>query len=139
MPSDASRTAVITGASRGIGKAIGQRLTTEGWRIINLDIIPPDQSDDENPPWIETDLADPASIAAAFEIVAKDGPVTGLVNNAGIALVDKLEDSTVEDFDKTMAINMRAPMLCAQAVMDDMKQAGFGRIVNNNFNSCGGL
>ena len=130
MPSSAPRTAVVTGASRGIGKAIGQRLTTEGWQIINLDIIPPDSSDGETAKWIETDLADPASIATAFEIVAKDGPVTGLVNNAGIALVDKLEDSTVEDFDKTMAVNMRAPMLCAQAVMDDMKEAGFGRIVN---------
>ncbi len=122
-----TRTAVVTGASRGIGKAISVRLTEDGWRTINLDISPPADGNDN---WIETDLSDPASITDAFEKAREHGPITGLVNNAAIALVDTLEESSIEDFDKTMAINMRAPMLCAQAVLDDMKEARFGRILN---------
>ncbi len=127
-----ARTAVVTGASRGIGNAIARRLMAEGWRVINLDRAAPDDDDADGsePAWIETDLADPASIAAAFDIIQRDTRVTGLVNNAGVALVDVLEDSSVEDFDLTMAVNMRAPMLCAQAVFEDMKAEGFGRIVN---------
>ena len=125
-----NRNAVVTGASNGIGKAIASRLTEDGWRVINLDRAEP--SGDDPFEWIETDLSDPDAIAAAFEEIRERelGPVTGLVNNAGVARAAILEDSTVEDFDLTMAINMRAPMLCAQAVLDDMKAENFGRIVN---------
>ena len=126
-----SRTVVVTGASRGIGRAIAERLGGEGWQVVNLDRDPAEDADG-SVQWIETNLADPDSIQAAFEKIAEQnlGPITGLVNNAGIALADLLEDSTVEDFDLTMAVNMRAPMLCTQAVLDDMKTEGFGRIVN---------
>ena len=125
-----NRNAVVTGASNGIGKAIASRLTEDGWRVINLDRAEP--SGDDPFEWIETDLSEPDAIAAAFEEIRERelGPVTGLVNNAGVARAAILEESTVEDFDLTMAINMRAPMLCAQAVLDDMKAENFGRIVN---------
>lgn len=125
-----SRNAVVTGASRGIGQAISRRLTEEGWRCFNLDIIEPESPVDGDPEWIECDLTEPDAIAAAFAAVRQTGPVTGLANNAGVALVDRLEDSSIEDFDKTMAINLRAPMLCAQAAMEDMKAENYGRIVN---------
>lgn len=126
-----TRTAIVTGASRGIGHAISKRLMAEGWAVINLDREPPAEDDVNVSGWIETDLADPASIAAAFDIIHEDDiRITGLVNNAGVALAAVLEDTTVDDFDLTMAINMRAPMLCTQAVIDDMKAEGFGRIVN---------
>lgn len=125
-----NRNAVVTGASNGIGKAIASRLTEDGWRVINLDRAEP--SGDDPFEWIETDLSEPDAIAAAFEEIRERelGPVTGLVNNAGVARAAILEESTVEDFNLTMAINMRAPMLCAQAVLDDMKAENFGRIVN---------
>jgi len=122
-----SRTAVVTGASRGIGRAIARRLTDEDWTVFNLDIRTPEAPVAE---WIETDLREPEAIVAAFDTVRERGPITGLVNNAGIALVDVLEESTVEDFDHSMAVNMRAPMLCVQSALPDMKEAGFGRIVN---------
>lgn len=125
-----SRTAVVTGASQGIGLGIATRLKNEGWRVINMDIAGPDDPDAAPAKWIETDMADPASIAAAFEIAATEGPITGLVNNAGIAIAGTLEETDIEDFDLTVEINLRAPMLCAQAVLDDMKAEGFGRIVN---------
>ena len=124
-----SNIAVVTGASHGIGEAIAERLTEDGWQVFNLDISPPGNS--KNPStWIETDLTSPAAIATAFEIVTAAGPVLGLVNNAGLGIMTELEETTVEDFDLTVDVNMKAPMLCAQAALSAMKQAEFGRIVN---------
>jgi NAD(P)-dependent dehydrogenase (short-subunit alcohol dehydrogenase family) len=122
------RRAVVTGGSRGIGAAIARRLIDDGWRVFNLDVASP--SLETGAAWIEADLADAASIAAAFALILADGPVTGLVNNAGIPGNEALEDTTLAAFDRTVAINMRAPMICAQAVLDGMKAQRFGRIVN---------
>ncbi|MBT5048129.1 MAG: SDR family oxidoreductase [Rhodospirillaceae bacterium] len=123
-----NRTAVVTGASRGIGAAIAARLITEGWRVHNLDIIQP--VSETGVPWIETDLTEEDSILRAFADILADGPVTGLVNNAGIPNNETLQQTTTDQFDRTVAINMRAPMICAQAVVEGMKSAKFGRIVN---------
>jgi NAD(P)-dependent dehydrogenase (short-subunit alcohol dehydrogenase family) len=120
--------AVVTGASRGIGAAIAKRLLDDGWQVYNLDIAAPTVKSGAT--WIETDLADEASISDAFAKILADGPVTGLVNNAGIPGNEALQDTTLASFDRIIAINMRAPMICAQAVLDGMKAQGFGRIVN---------
>jgi NAD(P)-dependent dehydrogenase (short-subunit alcohol dehydrogenase family) len=122
------RRAVVTGGSRGIGAAIARRLLDDGWRVFNLDIAAPAGTADGE--WIETDLADEASIANAFAEILAGGPVTGLVNNAGIPGNEALEDTSVAAFDRTVAVNMRAPMICARAVLDGMKDQRFGRIVN---------
>lgn len=127
MP-DPARTAVVTGASRGIGAAIAHGLSAGGWQVYNFDVIAPAAETDAA--WIETDLADEAAIRSAFARVLADGPVTGLVNNAGVPGDELLEDTTPAAFDRTVAVNLRAPMLCAQAVLPGMKDAGFGRIVN---------
>ena len=124
-----SNIAVVTGASQGIGEAIAGRLTEDGWRVFNLDRSAPGNTDNPSS-WIETDLANPTAIATAFEIVAAEGPVLGLVNNAGLGIMTDLEETTIEDFDLTVDVNMKAPMLCAQAAFPGMKEAGFGRIIN---------
>ena len=124
-----SNIAVVTGASQGIGEAIAGRLTEDGWRVFNLDRSAPDNTDNPST-WIETDLANPAAIATAFEIVAAEGPILGLVNNAGLGIMTELEETTIEDFDLTVDVNMKAPMLCTQAALPGMKEAGFGRIIN---------
>ena len=123
------KTTVVTGASQGIGEGIASRLVEDGWRVFNLDRSKP--TNEANPStWIETDLTDPASIASSFEIIRTEGPIIGLVNNAGIGIMTELEETTIEEFDLTVDVNMKAPMLCAQAALADMKEAGFGRIVN---------
>lgn len=124
------RTAIVTGASRGIGRAIAARLLQDGWSVVNLDIAPPASGSDLGDRWVEADLGDPNATRAALEGVLREGPVTGLVNNAAIGSMSALEETSLEEFDASVAVNMRAPMLCAQAVLPGMRAAGFGRIVN---------
>jgi len=124
------RTAIVTGASRGIGRAIAARLLADGWGVVNMDLAPPAADPDLGDRWVETDLSDADATMAALETVLRDGPVTGLVNNAAIGRMSALEETSVTEFDESVAVNMRAPMLCAQAVLPAMKAEGFGRIVN---------
>ena len=120
--------AIVTGASQGIGKAIGSRLKEDGWDVINLDLKAP--AEDAEFPWVEADLADASELEDALSEILSEGPVTGLVNNAGVGVSSLLEDTSDADFDRQVAINMRAPMICARAVTPGMREASFGRIVN---------
>jgi len=124
------RTALVTGASRGIGRAIAARMLSDGWNVLNLDREPPEDDRDLGDQWLEVDLGDVAATKQALHEVLSNGPVSALVNNAAIGLMSSLEETEVEDFDRSVAINMRAPMVCAQAVMPGMREQGFGRIVN---------
>jgi NAD(P)-dependent dehydrogenase (short-subunit alcohol dehydrogenase family) len=124
------QTALVTGASRGIGRAIAARLLADGWAVINLDNAPPEVEPDLGDCWVEVDLDSVEATQNALRDVLLDGPVSALVNNAAIGRMSALDDTSVEDFDQSVAVNMRAPMLCAQAVIPGMKARGFGRIVN---------
>ena len=124
------RTALVTGASRGIGRAIAARLIADGWGVVNLDIAAPEAEPDLGDRWVAADLNDVEGTRKALAEVLEDGPASALVNNAAIGRMSALEDTSVEDFDASVAVNMRAPMLCAQALIPGMKEQGFGRIVN---------
>ncbi len=124
------QTALVTGASRGIGRAIAARLLADGWAVINFDNVPPDVEPDLGDRWVEVDLDSVEATKNALRDVFLDSSVSALVNNAAIGRMSALDDTSVEDFDESVAVNMRAPMLCAQAVIPGMKARGFGRIVN---------
>ncbi len=119
----------MTGASRGIGHAIAARLVADGWSVENLDREAPAE-DQAGVRWRELDLADAGAIDATLETLLAEGPVTGLVNNAAIALDLPLESSSAADFDHAVAIDLRAPMQLAAGVAPAMRASGFGRIVN---------
>ncbi len=121
-------TILITGASRGIGRATSDRLARGGHRVIGLARNAPG---DEFPGEFHTvDLADRAATAAMLEEIAAAHEITGLVNNVGINRVQPLGEVDLDAFDEIIDINLRTAIQCAQAVVAGMKTRGYGRIVN---------
>jgi 3-oxoacyl-[acyl-carrier protein] reductase len=119
---------LVTGVSRGIGRAIAEEMTALGHHVVGISRSQPDA-------WfkgtfVPVDLADPQATADALRRVTAEHRVLRLVNNAGIARMAKAETLTPQDVDEVMSINFRAVLQCAQAVLPGMRAAKFGRIVN---------
>jgi NAD(P)-dependent dehydrogenase (short-subunit alcohol dehydrogenase family) len=133
-----SRVAVVTGGASGIGLGIAQRFVAEGRRVAILDNngAAADSAARElragggEARAVEVDVADRASVHAAFERVrAELGPVEILVTSAGIESFDSLLDITPETWDRILAVNLTGTFTCVQAAVADMLAAGWGRIV----------
>lgn len=120
--------ALVTGASRGIGAAIVEKLASRGIACVNLDRQPPNDAGKAR--YIEVDLSDSGATQQALASVVHEVDVLWLVNNAGIVAPALLEDTRLKDFDMVASVNLRAAIQCAQAVLPAMKAAGRGRIVN---------
>ena len=120
---------LITGASQGIGRAIAIRATHDGYRVINLDKKAP-KSLLEGETYHPIDLMDPKAIEELIPSISTEEPIVRLVNNAGFIRPGALENTTLDDFEAVMALNLRAPMLLAQQLLPQMRQAKFGRIVS---------
>lgn len=120
-----SRRALVTGSARGIGLAIAADLASSGHRVTGVDILPQRPGPCEE--VLEADLADAAVPA---RIVDALGPFDVLVNNAGLFIHQPIESVSVEDFDRQIAVNLRATFLLCQSAAPQMQAAGWGRIVN---------
>jgi NAD(P)-dependent dehydrogenase (short-subunit alcohol dehydrogenase family) len=133
------RVAIITGAGRGIGRAIAQKLVDSGAHVIACDI---DLSNAEQTAQIlnahrQTSIAcrvDVTDIDSLKNMIVKAeeefGHVDILVNNAGIMFRTRIQDISGEEWEKTLRVNLTGPFLCTQAVLPGMKERKFGRIVN---------
>jgi NAD(P)-dependent dehydrogenase (short-subunit alcohol dehydrogenase family) len=119
------RTALVTGTAQGIGRAIAEALASDGHRVIGIDVR--DQDAGSMARTIRADLAEPAAIDAIADEV-QDADI--LVNNAAILVEKPIEDMTIVEFDRTIAVNLRAPFLLSRAIGAGMKERGWGRIVN---------
>jgi 3-oxoacyl-[acyl-carrier protein] reductase len=129
--------ALITGGSRGIGAAIVKRLAHEGAHVAPTYVSKPDQANETvqaaqafgvQALAIQADSADAKAVRAAVECtVAEFGGLDLLVNNAGIGVMAPLDDYRLEDFDRTVVVNVRAVFVATQAAVKHM-QAG-GRII----------
>lgn len=133
-----NKTAVITGASKGIGKSIAELFVRQGADVHILDI---DREagketvmDIKNPKgtafFHEVDVTKQEEVKAIFEnICQRKKQLDILVNNAGIAHVGKLDQTTEEDFDRIYSVNVKGVYNCALAAVGKMKQKG-GVILN---------
>jgi NAD(P)-dependent dehydrogenase (short-subunit alcohol dehydrogenase family) len=138
----AERTAVLTGAAsaRGIGRATADRLASEGWSIAILDINAEDakaaaaeigSSQAVKAIGVGADVSDEASVDRAItEIEQALPPIVGLVNLAGISSPTPFMETTVAEWDKVFAINMRGTFLVSQRVLRGMIGRELGRIVS---------
>ncbi len=119
------RTALVTGSARGMGAAICRALRRGGFRVVGVDVI--EHEHDDLDAVLQADLSEPSACRRVVEMAA---PVDVLVNNAAVFFPKPIPEFTVEDFDYTIAVNLRANFLLCQGVVEGMKSAGWGRIVN---------
>ena len=140
-PVEPGRSVVITGASRGLGRATAAHLHRAGWTVLaamrNPDRgLPGLRADTGAGPGdrrlipIRLDLDDDASVlAAAREIVEHVGAPEGLVHNAGVAAVGALEEMPLSVWEQVFSTNLFGPVRLTKALLPSMRAAGRGRIV----------
>jgi NAD(P)-dependent dehydrogenase (short-subunit alcohol dehydrogenase family) len=129
--------AVVTGGSRGIGRAVCLRLAGEGARVAILDVTPADETmraihELGGKAWHDpTDIADPAAIERAFDRLGREwGVPRALANVAGVFEDVPFLDTTERTWDRTMDVNAKGMFFCCQSAARRMRGAGGGRIVN---------
>jgi len=121
------RVAVVTGGARGIGQRIAEVLAANGARVAALDLQAPE---DDGILGIECDVSDEAAVNDAFaEIERTLGTTSILVLNAGILPVVPFEQTSLELWERTLAINLTGAFLAARRALPGMREQGYGRIV----------
>jgi 3-oxoacyl-[acyl-carrier protein] reductase len=120
----AQRTALVTGSAQGIGHAIAVALADAGHAVIGVDIRAHEL------PRGRTLVADLSDSAAIDRLLVDAGDVDILVNNAAILIERSIDAVTLDDFDRQVAVNLRAPFLLSRGFGTGMRSRGWGRIVN---------
>ena len=136
----AKRVALVTGGSRGIGKAIAISLADAGAAVaVNYleqaaaaeAVAEAIRATGGRAMAVGADVSRSDAVARMTAAVERDlGPVDILVNNAGTGSVRTLDELTEDDFDRTIAVNLKSVFLCTQAVIPGMRARRWGRIVN---------
>lgn len=139
-PDLTNRVALVTGGSRGIGRAIAIALAEAGaavavnYRRADAEadaVVATIRQAGGRAIAIAADVSDSTAVTALIEETATQlGPVDVLVNNAGIAIIRGLDDLTEAEFDETIAVNLKSAFLCTRAVLPHMQAQRWGRIVN---------
>ena len=129
------RVAVVTGASRGLGRVFAQALASAGAKVAGLarasEALDAFGAQHRDALTLACDVRNPADVGRAFAAVAEQlGPPDILVNNAALCLLHRVEEMTDADAEREVATNLLGPLWCARAAIPHMKAAGRGDIVN---------
>lgn len=120
------KTAVVTGGASGIGRAVAERLRSDGFRVAVLDLVPTDDGS-----GYAADVTDRAQVDTAIARIREAfGPILVLVNAAGVEGFQKFSSMSFEEWSRVIDVNLNGVFHTVQAVLPDMVEAGWGRIVN---------
>jgi len=121
-------TAIVTGGSAGIGRAIVEQLLKKNSEVVSLDLQPPALKH-ERLKHVDVDLTDAAATQGVAESLAKAHRVTTLIHNAGTIRPALLPDVKLEDLEALVQLHLGAALILLQAALPAMKSAGYGRVV----------
>jgi NAD(P)-dependent dehydrogenase (short-subunit alcohol dehydrogenase family) len=133
------RVAVVTGGGRGMGRAVSKRLAADGARVVVAELVPEHGEEVARDivaaggaaVAVPTDVSHLGAIEHLFnETARRFGGCDILVNNAGIGVARRTLDYTEADWDRQMAVNVKAVFFCSQAAVRQMVPKGKGKIVN---------
>jgi 2-hydroxycyclohexanecarboxyl-CoA dehydrogenase len=120
------KTAVVTGGASGIGRAVAERLRSDGFRVAVIDLTPTDDGFGH-----VADVTDRAQVDAAVSAIREAlGPILVLVNAAGVEGFKKFSNMSFQEWSKVIDVNLNGVFHTIQAVLPDMVEEGWGRIVN---------
>jgi NAD(P)-dependent dehydrogenase (short-subunit alcohol dehydrogenase family) len=133
-----NKVAVITGMSTGIGRASALLFAQEGARIVGADVNQEDGQEviDEirhaggEGMFVRADVSEANDVRKLVEKALSYGKIQVLFNNAGIEVVKKLKDTTEEEWDRAIKVNLKSVYLCCRQVIPEMQKAGGGSIIN---------
>lgn len=126
------KTAIVTGGTRGIGRAIAERFALEGARVVVA------ARDEPDPPLNHANIiSHPADVSKVSDVAAlvdftigRFGRLDILVNNAGVEIEKGIEDTSEEEWDWLMSINLKGVFLCCKSAIPPMRRQGGGAIIN---------
>ncbi len=125
------KTALVTGASRGIGRAIAMKLSEMSYHLVltgrDEEALAETQSACRLAQTVVADLSIPADVEKLFAGVER---LDLLVNNAGLGIFKSIEETSLDDWINVQQVNVDGAFLCMQAAMNIMKEQGGGRIIN---------
>ena len=124
------KTAIVTGAARGIGAAIAERFAAEGAKVASFDLNSPLPKEDGLS--LEVDVADENSVQAGIaDVIAAFGQIDILVNNAAAdGIRGPVTEMSLADWNRALAVNLTGAFLLCRAVIPHMAKAGGGSVVN---------
>ncbi|WP_338081647.1 SDR family NAD(P)-dependent oxidoreductase [Agrobacterium leguminum] len=122
------RTFLVTGASKGIGRAVSERLAVAGHRVVGI----ARSADDTRFPGvlISVDLADQQQTEDALREISERYGIDGVVNNVGLVRPQALDDIELDALDAVLRLNLHPAIQAVQAALPGMRANGWGRIVN---------
>ncbi len=131
MAENEQRVMLITGAAGGVGRATVETFMQLGWRVIGVDRMEYGETFPADGLFIQADISDPQALETIFKQAKNFTPtLDALINNAAVQIVKPILQTSVEEWDRVMASNLRAVFLSAQLAYPLLKARGGGAIVN---------